>query len=123
MPPKRPKARTSSKPAKPRSDAAPEEPFDIVSLAGLSGQDGKRRTAAAPAGHEPIHDPPGRGGGPETPAAPIKGLVCPQCGCARFRVLATRQAVGKAGEACGTLVRKRECEYCFRIMHTRERPM
>ena len=43
-----------------------------------------------------------------------RGLECPQCGCAHFRVLYTRRALG------GRLLRRRECRYCGRRITTYE---
>jgi transcriptional regulator NrdR family protein len=43
-----------------------------------------------------------------------RGLECPNCGCAHFRVLYTRRAVG------GRLLRRRECRYCGRRVTTYE---
>ena len=45
---------------------------------------------------------------------PKRGLECPQCGCAHFRVLYTRRASG------GRLLRRRECRYCGRRITTYE---
>ena len=44
-----------------------------------------------------------------------RGLECPRCGCAHFRVLYTRRALG------GRLLRRRECRYCGRRVTTYER--
>ena len=49
----------------------------------------------------------------QTPT-PKRGLECPQCGCAHFRVLYTRRALG------GRLLRRRECRYCGRRITTYE---
>lgn len=46
-----------------------------------------------------------------------RGLICPRCGCAEFRVVYTRPGVG------GRIVRRRECRYCARRMTTSERPL
>ena len=46
--------------------------------------------------------------------APKRGLVCPDCGCAHFRVLYTRRAWG------GRLLRRRECRHCGRRVTTYE---
>jgi len=43
-----------------------------------------------------------------------RGLECPKCGCAHFRVLYTRRALG------GRLLRRRECRYCGRRLTTYE---
>ena len=43
-----------------------------------------------------------------------RGFECPTCGCAHFRVLYTRRALG------GRLLRRRECRYCGRRMTTYE---
>ncbi len=45
---------------------------------------------------------------------PKRGLECPDCGCAHFRVLYTRRALG------GRLLRRRECRYCGRRITTYE---
>jgi len=45
---------------------------------------------------------------------PKRGLECPKCGCAHFRVLYTRRALG------GRLLRRRECRYCGRRITTYE---
>jgi len=45
---------------------------------------------------------------------PKRGLECPNCGCAHFRVLYTRRALG------GRLLRRRECRYCGRRITTYE---
>jgi transcriptional regulator NrdR family protein len=50
---------------------------------------------------------------PQKPA-PKRGLECPICGCAHFRVLYTRRALG------GRLLRRRECRYCGRRITTYE---
>lgn len=44
-----------------------------------------------------------------------RGLVCPGCGCAHFRVLYTRAAWG------GRIIRRRECRHCGRRITTYER--
>jgi len=44
-----------------------------------------------------------------------RGLRCPKCGCAHFRVIYTRRAWG------GKLVRRRECRHCGRRVTTTER--
>lgn len=44
-----------------------------------------------------------------------RGLECSRCGCAHFRVLYTRRALG------GRLLRRRECRYCGRRITTYER--
>lgn len=44
-----------------------------------------------------------------------RGLVCPKCGCAHFRVIYTRRALG------GKVVRNRECRHCGRRVITHER--
>ena len=46
--------------------------------------------------------------------APNRGLACPGCGCAHFRVLYTRRAWG------GRLLRRRECRHCGRRVTTYE---
>ncbi len=46
--------------------------------------------------------------------APKRGLECPGCGCAHFRVLYTRRALG------GRLLRRRECRHCGRRVTTYE---
>ena len=43
-----------------------------------------------------------------------RGLECPRCGCAHFRVLYTRRALG------GRLLRRRECRHCGRRITTYE---
>ena len=43
-----------------------------------------------------------------------RGLECPRCGCAHFRVLYTRRAWG------GRLLRRRKCRHCGRRMTTYE---
>jgi len=43
-----------------------------------------------------------------------RGLECPKCGCAHFRVLYTRRAMA------GRLLRRRECRYCGRRITTYE---
>ncbi len=43
-----------------------------------------------------------------------RGLQCPHCGCAHFRVLYTRPALG-----C-RILRRRECRYCGRRITTYE---
>ena len=43
-----------------------------------------------------------------------RGLECPKCGCAHFRVLYTRRALGSR------LLRRRECRYCGRRITTYE---
>ena len=45
---------------------------------------------------------------------PKRGLECPNCGCAHFRVLYTRRALG------GRLLRRRECRFCGRRITTYE---
>ncbi len=45
---------------------------------------------------------------------PKRGLECPNCGCAHFRVLYTRRALGSR------LLRRRECRYCGRRITTYE---
>lgn len=45
---------------------------------------------------------------------PKRGLECPRCGCAHFRVLYTRRAVG------GRLLRRRVCRHCGRRFTTYE---
>jgi len=45
---------------------------------------------------------------------PKRGLECPDCGCAHFRVLYTRRALG------GRLLRRRQCRYCGRRITTYE---
>jgi len=44
-----------------------------------------------------------------------RGLACPRCGCAHFRVLYTRAALN------GRIMRRRECRYCGRRVTTYER--
>ena len=46
--------------------------------------------------------------------APKRGLECPDCGCAHFRVLYTRPAWG------GRLLRRRMCRHCGRRVTTYE---
>ena len=43
-----------------------------------------------------------------------RGLECPRCSCAHFRVLYTRRALG------GRILRRRECRYCRRRITTYE---
>jgi len=43
-----------------------------------------------------------------------RGLECPDCGCAHFRVLYTRRALG------GRLLRRRQCRHCGRRITTYE---
>ena len=43
-----------------------------------------------------------------------RGLECPSCGCAHFRVLYTRRALD------GRLLRRRQCRYCQRRITTYE---
>jgi len=43
-----------------------------------------------------------------------RGLECPKCGCAHFRVLYTRPATG------GRLLRRRMCRHCGRRVTTYE---
>ena len=45
---------------------------------------------------------------------PKRGLECPRCGCAHYRVLYTRWAVG------GRLLRRRVCHHCGRRFTTYE---
>ena len=45
---------------------------------------------------------------------PKRGLECRRCGCAHFRVLYTRRALG------GRLLRRRECRHCGRRVTTYE---
>lgn len=47
-------------------------------------------------------------------APPRRGLACRQCGCAHFRVLYTRGALG------GRILRRRECRHCGKRMTTYE---
>ncbi|MCC7408757.1 MAG: hypothetical protein IT442_11845 [Phycisphaeraceae bacterium] len=44
-----------------------------------------------------------------------RGLECPKCGCAHFRVLYTRRAWG------GRVLRRRACRHCGRRVTTYER--
>ena len=44
-----------------------------------------------------------------------RGIVCPKCGCAYFRVIYTRARWG------GRIVRRRECRHCGRRVTTTER--
>ena len=44
-----------------------------------------------------------------------RGLECPRCGCAHFRVVYTRPLSGNR------IVRKRECRHCQRRMLTVEK--
>lgn len=44
-----------------------------------------------------------------------RGLRCPKCGCAHWRVVYTRARAG------GRLVRRRECRNCGRRITTTER--
>ena len=44
-----------------------------------------------------------------------RGIVCPRCGCAHFRVIYTRALWG------GRIVRRRECRHCSRRVTTTER--
>jgi transcriptional regulator NrdR family protein len=44
-----------------------------------------------------------------------RGLECPDCGCAHFRVLYTRRAWG------GRLLRRRACRHCGRRVTTHEK--
>lgn len=44
-----------------------------------------------------------------------RGIRCPKCGCAHFRVIYTRQAWG------GVIRRRRECRNCGKRMITTER--
>ncbi|MCC7408599.1 MAG: hypothetical protein IT442_11045 [Phycisphaeraceae bacterium] len=43
-----------------------------------------------------------------------RGLKCPKCGCAHFRVLYTRRAWG------GRVLRRRACRHCGRRVTTYE---
>jgi transcriptional regulator NrdR family protein len=43
-----------------------------------------------------------------------RGLACPGCGCAHFRVLYTRRSIG------GRILRRRECRHCGRRVTTYE---
>jgi transcriptional regulator NrdR family protein len=52
---------------------------------------------------------------PQTVLDEQRGLRCPKCGCAHFRVLYTRQTWG------GALRRRRECRYCGQRITTTER--
>jgi transcriptional regulator NrdR family protein len=44
-----------------------------------------------------------------------RGLQCPKCGCAHWRVVYTRPRPG------GRLVRRRECRHCGKTVITTER--
>ena len=50
-------------------------------------------------------------------SAEPRGIVCPKCGCAHFRVIYTRRSRG------GTIVRRRECRHCGRRVTTHERSL
>jgi transcriptional regulator NrdR family protein len=51
----------------------------------------------------------------ERKAEAIRGIRCPRCGCAHFRVIYTRRTIG------GRIVRRRECRHCGRRVTTSER--
>lgn len=52
---------------------------------------------------------------PPTPAKQQRGIVCPRCGCAHFRVIYTRASWGER------IIRRRECRHCGRRITTYER--
>ena len=43
-----------------------------------------------------------------------RGIFCPKCGCAHFRVIYTRRSHG------GKIIRRRECRHCGRRVTTHE---
>lgn len=52
--------------------------------------------------------------GEDRKPASKRGLACRDCGCAHFRVLYTRRALG------GRLLRRRVCRHCGRRVTTYE---